>query len=383
MESRSIHPEGSRSSAETGSHATAEDPTMTATRDDVARIVLSVICILLLIAGSLWVLLPFVASTLWATMIVVATWPLLETLQARFRGRRRPAVMVMTVGLLLLLVIPIGAAIYTVAGYGDEVVRALRRVVDTGLPPPPDWVAKIPLVGVRLSERLAEWAEAGPEALRAAVGPYLSHAVRWLMQKAGNLGLTTVQLVLVVVVAAVLYSGGESAARGVRRFGRRLAGDRGDEIVVLAGQAIRSVALGVGVTAVVQTVLGALGLVVAGVPFAALLTALMLLFCIAQLGPGLILFPAAGWLYWKGATGTATLLLVWGVLVGATDYVLRPVLIRRGADLPLLLILSGVIGGMLMFGLIGIFIGPVVLAVTYRLLGSWLSEGETAAAAKP
>ena len=161
----------------------------------------------------------------------------------------------------------------------------------------------------------------------------------------------------------------------MRRFGRRLAAERGESSVVLAGQAIRAVALGVGVTAVVQTVLGGIGLAVAGVPFAGFLSAVMLMLCIAQLGPALVLFPAVAWMYWTGESAWGTVLLVWSLVVSALDNVLRPVLIKRGADLPLLLIFAGVIGGMLGFGLIGIFVGPVVLAVTYTLLEAWIEDG--------
>ena len=159
-----------------------------------------------------------------------------------------------------------------------------------------------------------------------------------------------------------------------RRFGRRLAGERGENSIVLAGQAIRGVALGVGVTAIVQTVLGGIGLAVAGVPFASLLSALMLMLCIAQIGPMLVLLPAVGWLFWTDATGWASFLLGWSLLVGSLDNFLRPMLIKRGADLPLLLIFAGVIGGMLGFGLIGIFVGPVVLAVTYTLMLAWIED---------
>ena len=144
--------------------------------------------------------------------------------------------------------------------------------------------------------------------------------------------------------------------------------------MVLAGQAIRAVALGVGVTAVVQTVLGGVGLLIAGVPYAAVLSALMLMLCIAQMGPALVLFPAVGWMFWQGDTTWAVLLLIWSVFVVSLDNFLRPMLIKRGADLPLLLIFSGVIGGLLSFGLIGIFVGPVALAVTYTLMQSWLAE---------
>jgi predicted PurR-regulated permease PerM len=144
--------------------------------------------------------------------------------------------------------------------------------------------------------------------------------------------------------------------------------------VVLAGQAIRAVALGVVVTAIVQTAVAGIGLGVAGVPYAAALTAMIFILCIAQLGPILVMAPAVGWLYWSGHAAWGTVLLVWTLLVGALDNVLRPMLIKRGADLPLLLIFAGVIGGLISFGVIGLFVGPVILAVTYRLLEWWIAD---------
>ena len=194
--------------------------------------------------------------------------------------------------------------------------------------------------------------------------------------------LVLVGFLLVVVFSAILYASGEAGASTVLRFGRRLAGERGENSVILAGQAIRGVALGVGVTAIVQTVLGGIGLAIAGVPFAALLSAVMLMLCIAQLGPGLILFPAVGWMFWMGDTGWGSFLLVWSLVVASIDNFLRPVLIKKGADLPLLLIFAGVIGGMLGFGLIGLFIGPVALAVTYTLFEAWIDDYLTSAPAE-
>jgi predicted PurR-regulated permease PerM len=181
---------------------------------------------------------------------------------------------------------------------------------------------------------------------------------------------------LIVVLSAVLYAGGEDWARWLRAFGQRLAAERGEASVILAGQAIRGVALGVVVTAIVQSALAGLGLAVAGVPFAAPLTAVMLFLCIAQLGPVmfLLLLGAAGWLYNSGQTGWAIGLLIWAIFVGTMDNFLRPILIKRGADLPFILIFGGVIGGMLSFGPIGLFVGPVILAVAYRLLDAWVME---------
>ncbi|MFZ4538723.1 AI-2E family transporter YdiK [Propionivibrio sp.] len=341
---------------------------------DLTRTTLAIICILLLIAASLWVLRPFLAATVWAIMVVVATWPLLKLLEQRFGGRRAPAVAVMTLAMLLLLVVPLWLAISTIAEHADEITNLARKFAATGLPHPPEWVGTLPLVGGKVTVFWVQLADAGPQGIIAEVEPYTASAGKWVIAQAGGLGFMLIQFLLVVILSAILYASGEAGASSVRRFGSRLAGERGENAIILAGQAIRGVALGVGVTAIIQTVLGGVGLAIAGVPFAALLSAVMLMLCIAQLGPGLVLFPAVAWMFWMGDTGWGSFLLVWSLIVGTLDNFLRPILIKKGADLPLLLIFAGVIGGMLGFGLVGIFIGPVVLAVTYTLLEAWIAD---------
>lgn len=343
---------------------------------DLTRNVLAAILVVGLIALSFWVLRPFLAASVWATMIVVATWPWLKALERAFGGRRAPAVLVMTIGMLLLLVMPMWWAISTIAERSHELVNFGQDLVSKGVPPPPDWIGKIPLVGEKISAYWLKLSEGGFNSFIEHLSPYASSAGKWLLSQFGGLGGMLLQFLLVVVIAAVFYSSGEQAAEMVHRIGRRLAGERGESSIVLAGQAIRAVALGVGVTALLQTGLGGLGLVIAGVPFAAALSALMLMLCIAQAGPSLVMFPAVAWMYWQGDTGWATFLLVWSIVVATMDNFVRPMLIRRGADLPLLLIFVGVIGGLLSFGLIGIFVGPVALAVTYTLAQAWVSETE-------
>ena len=246
-------------------------------------------------------------------MLVVSTWPMLTSLQARLGNRRGPAVAVMTLGLLLLLILPLGAAFDTIARNADRVTALAKTVADSGLPQPPEWVAECPLVGAKVAATWARMADAGPDGLVARLAPYASDAARWVLGHLGSVGGLLLHFLMVVVFSAILYANGETAARGVRRFGRRLAAERGENSVVLAGQAIRAVALGVGVTAVVQTVLGGLGLAVAGVPLAGFLSAVMLMLCIAQLGPALVLFPAVGWMYWTGQNAWGTVLLVWSL----------------------------------------------------------------------
>lgn len=348
---------------------------MTEIQRDMARTTLAILCILLMIAATLWVLRPFLAATVWATMIVVATWPMLKSLEHRFGGRRGLAVTAMTLAMLLLLFVPLILAINTIAGNAEAIANLGRKLVAADLPQLPDWMAALPLVGKKLNALWGQLADAGPQARLEKIEPYMANSGRWLLAKIGDMGFMLIQFLLIVILSAILYASGEAAAAGVKRFGRRLAGDNGENSIILAGQAIRGVALGVCVTALVQTVLGAIGLVVAGVPFAGLLSAVMLMLCIAQVGPGLILIPAVAWTFWMGNTGWGIFLLVWSLIVGTMDNFLRPILIKKGADLPLLLIFAGVIGGLLGFGLVGIFIGPVVLAVTYTLLEAWITDG--------
>ncbi|MFM7533239.1 MAG: AI-2E family transporter YdiK, partial [Rubrivivax sp.] len=347
---------------------------MDAPRPDLLRHALSLVVIGLLIAGTLWTLLPFVGALVWATLLVVATWPLMRSLEQRLGGRRGWAVAVMTLGLVALVALPLGLAIATVVQHAGEIVEAVRALAQLRPEKIPEWLAQVPGIGAKLVEAWARLAEAGLAPLLKSAAPYAGRAATALAGQLGTLGMLGLQLLLMVGIAALLYAQGEVAARTLLRLGARLGGARGEAAVVLAGQAIRGVALGVGVTAIVQAVLGGLGLALAGVPFAGPLTALMLVLCIAQIGPVPVLVVAAAWLWWTGETGWALALLGWSAVVGTLDNVLRPALIRRGADLPLLLIFAGVIGGLIGFGLVGIFAGPVLLAVTYTLLKAWLAE---------
>jgi len=348
---------------------------------DLVRTTLGVLFIGVLIMTSLWILRPFIAATIWATMLVVATWPMLMWFEARLWHRRSLAVLVMTLLMLLLFVVPLMLAIGTIVEHSDTIVRHAKLLIDYQVPQPPEWVASLPFVGGKVAQIWEQAIADGATGLISRLVPYAEDIAKWFVLQAGSFGFVFVQFLLTVVISALMYAGGEPAAMMVRRFGRRLAGVNGENAVTLAGQAIRSVALGVGVTAVVQAGLGGIGLAIAGVPFAGPLFAVMLLLCIAQLGPGLVLFPAVAWVYWSGETGWGTFLLAWSLVVFVMDNFLRPALIKRGADLPLLLIFAGVIGGLLAFGLVGIFIGPVVLAVAYTLFESWIGDntarGET------
>jgi predicted PurR-regulated permease PerM len=344
-------------------------------RLDLTRITLGVAMIGAMTLASFWVVRPFIGPTIWATMIVVATWPVLIAVQKRLGGRRWLAVMVMTGLMLLVFIVPFMLAISTLIENASRISGWITTLLTSTPPPAPAWLANLPFVGSKLAALWNEAVDAGAGGLMPRLQPYAGGAAQWFLKEAGTVGGALLQFFVTVVIAAIMYANGDAAAAGVRAFGRRLAGVQGEVAVTLGGQAIRGVALGVVVTALAQSILGGIGLAITGVPFAPVLTALMFLFCIAQIGPVIVLAPAVAWMYWTGDIVWATVLLVFTLVVGTMDNVLRPYLIKKGADLPLLLIFAGVIGGLLSFGLLGIFVGPLVLAVTYTLLESWVRDG--------
>ena len=242
---------------------------------DLTRDTLAVVFLFALIAASVWILWPFLAAAVWATMIVVATWPVLLTLQRWLLGRRWLAVTVMTLLLLAILVLPFSFAIGAVMEHFKAISAWTTSLANFTPPPPPDWLGKIPLVGARAAARWQQVAELSREDLAARLTPYVGGIVRWVAEQLGSLGLLLGQIVLTVLISAVLYATGESAAAMALRFGARLAGEQGEQAIRLAGQAIYGVALGVVLTAFVHAVLGGIGLAVAGVPFAVMLTGVM------------------------------------------------------------------------------------------------------------
>jgi predicted PurR-regulated permease PerM len=350
---------------------------------DLARLILAIIAILGLMLASLWIVSPFFTAIIWATMIVVSCWPLMLRLQAVLHGRRALAVTVMTLLMLAVFIVPVLLAVNTIVDNVDTLLRWAKLASSFELPPAPAWVVQIPLVGTRLSDLWNGLHEAGLSSLVQRAAPYAGKGAQLVAAQAGNLGMLIIHFLLTVLIAAVMFAQGEEGARRVLALADRVGGERGEAAVRLAAAAIRGVAISVVGTALIQTLLASVGLAVAGVPFVGLLTAATLILCIAQVGPGPVLIPAIIWMYWSGESGWGTFLLIWSVMVMTVDNFVRPVLVRFGADLPLLLIFAGVIGGMLTMGLVGLFVGPVVLAVTWRLFEAWagLYVPSTAAAA--
>jgi predicted PurR-regulated permease PerM len=341
---------------------------------DLTHTILAVLFIGILIVSSFWVMRPFLMPLTWAAVIVVATWPLFERLEASLGGRHGLAVAAMAVAILLIIIVPITLAVVTIVGYIGDMSARVSSLSALSQSAPPDWLSRIPLAGEKVATRWRELAALSAEDRAAAIAPYVKTAAQWSLGKAGSVGMTMLNFLLTVVIATILYANGMTVRKGILAFARRLAGQRGEDVAILAAKAVRGVVLGVVLTALIQAGLGGIGVFLTGVPAATLLTAVMLMLCLAQLGPFLVLVPAVIWLYWSGHPAAGTVLLVISVVAGTIDNVVRPFLIRKGADLPILLIFSGVIGGLIAFGIVGLFIGPVVLAVTYMLLKEWVAS---------
>lgn len=338
--------------------------------------IFQVLALAALIATSLWIIRPFLPALIWATTVAIATWPVLLRIQTALAGKRVLAVAVMTIALLAVFLVPLYFAITIVAANVDRLSDLPKSLSTIALAGAPSWLRAIPFVGPKVVVRWQELASAGPTELSERLTPLVHSLALWFLTQTGNFGVLFLQFMLTVAIAAILYTKGEVAAHGTLRFARRLAGAEGQKVVILAAQSVRSVALGIVITAVLQTLLAAIGLGIARVPFLGLITALMFILAIAQIGPALVLIGAVIWVYHESGPVWGTCLLIWSVFCSTFDNFMRPLLIKRGADLPILLVFAGVIGGLFSFGVIGLFIGPVVLAVAYTLVTDWVSEDE-------
>lgn len=349
-------------------------------RAEVFRTVLLIVLVFSLLALSVWIMRPFIAAIVWATMTVVATWPILLVVQRKTGGKRWIAATLMTVALLLVFAVPLMLTIGTIVRHVDDITNWANSFEGVSMGEPPAWVADLPMVGPEIASAWRDAAAGGH--LGEKLQPYFGGVARWFVGQIGSFGAVIVQFLLTLAISAVLFIHGERAAAGVQAAARRVGDERAVDAVLLAAQAIRAVAVGVIVTALVQSTLGGIGLGIAGVPLAVLLTAIMFLLAVAQIGVVPVMAGAVIWLFVRHSTGWGITMVVWTVVVATMDNILRPILIRRGADLPLLLVFAGVVGGLIAFGLVGLFIGPMVLAVTWTLCVAWVT-GEIAPAARP
>jgi predicted PurR-regulated permease PerM len=341
---------------------------------DLSRNVLVVLFILGLTFGCLSILRPFLTALVGGATIAISTWPMLTGLERRLGGRRGLAIALMTALLAIAILAPLYfGAVAAVQGAGSLSAWA-RDLPNRTLPALPDWLVGVPLLGPRLEGAWGELAAGGGEGIKARLSAHTGEILRWLMGRLGNLAGMLVEVLVTLGITGLLYAQGEKVAAILLRFARRLAGTHGEQAARLAALATRGVGLGVVLTPLIQSILAGIGMAAAGAPRVGLLAIAVLLSCLAQAGPIPALLIPVVWLYAHGAVFAASGLLVWAVVVHISGPVVRPLLIRRGVDLPMVLIVSGVIGGVVAFGAVGLFIGPVLLAVATTLLQSWMAE---------
>lgn len=339
---------------------------------DIPKILFTVIFISFLIVASFWILTPFIVGFIWAGMIVVATWPLLLIFEKKVKHRWLSTTIMMIL-ILLVFVIPIILLVSSVIDNSAPLIELAKSPSDIK-PPQLLWLNDVPLVGTKLYDAWHSVLASGGNSLMAKIQPYIGQAANWFFAQALNIGRFALHLTVMLLFSGLLFLQGEKIVAWLRHLAVRLGGQRGDAALLLASLSIRAVALGVVLTALIQAIVGGVGLAVSGVPYATLLTVLMFICCLAQIGPLLVLVPSVLWLFWTGDTTWGIVMVIWGGVVATMDGVLRPYLIKMGADLPMVLILTGVIGGILTLGMIGLFIGPVVLAVANSLLNAWINE---------
>lgn len=327
--------------------------------------------LVLLIAGCLVVLRPFVSALLWATVLCFASWPVYRRLLALVRNHHTVAALLMCLGLVLIFLTPIVIVGVTLADNVNALNATVQKVIEEGPPAPPQWLGKIPVVGGKAVE---SWENLAGDTgkLLAQLKEWIPTVSGWLLKGGLKLGQGLLEMALSIFIAFFLFRDGVSIADGLNTGMARVAGERGVRLLTVAGKTVRGVVYGILGTALVQAVLAGIGFVVAGVPGAALL-ALMTFFSsvVPVVGTAIVWVPASLWLFDQGRTGWGIFMLIWGFGVSNVDNVVKPWLISQGSEMPFILIFIGVIGGALAFGFIGVFIGPTLLAVGYRLLTEW------------
>lgn len=331
--------------------------------------------LILLLIGCLAVLVPFLTALLLAAILVYSTWPLNLKLRASLGGRETAAALVMTLGASLILVGPFVVLALSLADNATQFADALRGLFEGGLPDLPAWVAGLPLVGESLDTYWRSFAHDGGRLLEELKG-LIQPAQALLLSGGGAVIGALFQLAMGVLVAFFLYRDGELAAQRVRYTAERLGGDRGLHLLDVGGSTVIGVVYGILGTALAQGALATIGFLIAGVPGAIFLGLATFFLSIIPVGPPLIWVPAAIWLFYHGAMGWGIFMIVWGALViSLVDNFLKPMIISRGSRLPFVLVLLGVLGGIVAFGFIGVFIGPTLLAVGFRLFTEWSSTG--------
>ncbi|UCH73433.1 MAG: AI-2E family transporter [Rhodospirillales bacterium] len=326
----------------------------------------------------LYILSPFIMILMWAGIVATAMYPLCLRLARLVGGRRGLSATLLTLAAVVVLLGPIGS-LGVLFVKDSQALLAAARDGTLQLPMPDDSVRDWPVIGAELHEF---WTLAATNVVEAVevVEPQIKWLGEALASGAATTGFALLQFLIATIIAGIAMTRAAAVNRGAVALAERLVAGRGESLVRMVEGTVRTVTRGILGTAVIQTVFAGFGMIVAGIPGAGLWTFLCLLLSVVQLGPGLVLIATAIYMFAEASTLAAVIYLVWVVPVMLMDNVLKPLLMGRGAAVPVLVIFLGVVGGTIGYGLIGIFVGPVVLAVGYTLFASWLDTRDEAGA---
>lgn len=339
------------------------------------EVIAGVSLLALLVTGTVMVLQPFIASLIWAAVLAYASWPVYEWVLVRLRGRTGRAAVVMTLLLLLAIVVPFTVMGMSLADNTAVLLRLVRESMDQPLPQPPGWLESVPLIGAYLK---GQWLALMQEDVGTLLVDARSYLLTlplkdWAIQAAAVVGQGVVLITFSVFICFFFYRDGAAITARIQTVMERLAGHRAKNLIEVTAGTVSRVVNGILGTALAQSVLSVIGFWIAGVPGVMLLGLLTFFLSIVPMGPPLVWGPAALWLFSQDEYGWGIFLLVYGLtVISSIDNVVKPYLISRGGSLPLLLVFMGVLGGVLAFGFIGVFLGPVILAVAYALLSEWV-----------
>jgi hypothetical protein len=402
---------------------------------------LGIAALVLLLIGSFYILKPFVTAIMWSVILAFSLWPIQQLLTKWFRGRRTLASIVLALTMSLLFVGPI---VLLGVGLADDAAllgNTTKRWVESVSDKPPAWASNIPVVGERVddywdqfSEGRKHWMEQIDKGMKEqppkativvpdssidtdsvhstpalieelnrqvtslepenkaiddarifeTLGKLLAWARSWLVGVTLGVGKGLFQIGLSIILTFFLLRNGQSLGARVAVGASRIAGHHGQRLIKVAGNTVRGVVYGIIGTAIAQGVLAGLGFGLAGVPAAALLGVLTFFLSAVPVGPPAVWIPATIWLFSQGQTGWGVFMLIWGMfIVSGVDNIIKPYLISHGSKIPFVLVFMGVIGGALAFGLVGVFLGPTLLAVGYRIVEEWSSVNALLSATAP
>jgi predicted PurR-regulated permease PerM len=327
-----------------------------------------------LIGGCYLVLQPFLTAVIWAIILCCTTWPVFTWLQRVTRGRVALAALLLTLAVALVVLAPFVIVGISLAENANDLLEHGKRLIEEGPPDPPAWVSQIPLIGERAQ---AYWASIAHDStgLMADMKQYIQPLRTFALASGATLAQGVLQLTLSILIAFFFYRDGEAMSQRLTASVARIAGERGRHLIGVAVATTRGVVYGILGTAIAQGVLAAVGFWLAGVPAAPLLGLVTFFLSPVPVGPPLVWAPAAFWLFSHGQTGWGIFMLIWGVAVVSTvDNVIKPLIISHGSNLPFVLVLLGVLGGVIAFGFIGVFLGPTLLAIGFALIQDWSEE---------